>query len=420
MRDEPQQPVTQPEQASQHGPREPQRQRKAARDAARSLTTAKSGAKSHSGSAAPPAATPAEKPKPKHTARHSTGQPGKPRTQDAPLPSLADVDGEMGLGGFDSRMMERQMAALTRLLEAQGFESEEQMQAFIEQLNTQDGPFSMAPATPLEEAQDLIYEASGLRGKRREALIRKALAISPDCADAYLLMAESCRDINQAREYYEQGVQAGERAIGPEMFKQLAADGAFWGYLETRPYMRAREGLASILWEQGEHAEAIEHIRALLQLNPNDNQGLRFRLASWLLAAGDDLALKRAADLLKQFKEDDSAFMVYSRLLLTLRTQGAGPAAEKALKTAMKSNPYVPLYLLGVLPPPKQQPEYYGFGDQNEAIVYLEEGGVEAWAARDEDITWLIGAMIRHGAPELTDPQAEPQHRHHKRPSKRT
>jgi tetratricopeptide (TPR) repeat protein len=417
MRDEPQQPAAQPELEPQH---EPQR-RKAARDVARSVTAAKPGAKSRSGSAAQPAATPAEKPaekpKPKHTTRHSTRQSGKQPPQAAPQSSLADVDGGMGLGGFDPRMMERQMAALTRLLEAQGFESEEQMQAFIEQLNTQDMPLSMAPATPLEEAQDLIYEASGLHGKRREALIRKALAISPDCADAYLLLAESCRDINQARDYFEQGVQAGERAIGPAMFKQLAADGAFWGYLETRPYMRAREGLASILWEQDEHTAAIEHMRALLQLNPNDNQGLRFRLTSWLLTTGDDLALKRAADLLKQFKEDDSAFMVYSRLLLALRTKGAGPAAEKALETALKSNPYVPLYLLGVLPPPTQQPDYYGVGDQNEAIIYLEEGGVEAWAARDEDIAWLIGAMIRHGAPGLLNEQTEPR-RHHKRPPK--
>jgi hypothetical protein len=77
----------------------------------------------------------------------------------------------------------------------------------------------------------------------------------------------------------------------------------------------------------------------------------------------------------------------------------------------------VPLYLLGVLPPPTQQPDYYGVGDQNEAIIYLEEGGVEAWAARDEDIAWLIGAMIRHGAPGLLNEQTEPR-RHHKRPPK--
>ncbi|MGH2501644.1 MAG: hypothetical protein ACRDID_03910, partial [Ktedonobacterales bacterium] len=142
MRDEPQQPAAQPELEPRHEPQ----QRKAARDVARSVTAAKSGAKSRSGSAA----TPAEKPKPKHTARHSTRQSGTQPTQATPQSSLADVDGGMGPGGFDPRMMERQMAALTRLLEAQGFESEEQMQAFIEQLNTQDMPLSMAPATPLE------------------------------------------------------------------------------------------------------------------------------------------------------------------------------------------------------------------------------------------------------------------------------
>ena len=39
-------------------------------------------------------------------------------------------------------------------------------------------------------------------------------------------------------DYYAKGVEAGELALGPKGFKQYA--GHFWGFLETRPYMRAR------------------------------------------------------------------------------------------------------------------------------------------------------------------------------------
>ena len=408
MRDEPQQPTTQQ-------PGQPA-QRRAARDAARSVTAAKSGAK--------PKSTKRDA-KPKHTAKHSTRQSGAQPAllapwdiEDADDANIGDaVDLDAGFHDFDPRMLERQMAAMTRLLEQQNFQTEEEVNAFIAQINAQGEQIDAPPATPLEQAQDMVYEASGLRGKQREALIRQALDISPDCADAYVLLAESSRSVKQARENYEQGVQAGERAIGAENFKQLAAEGAFWMDFETRPYMRAREGLAMALWAQGERTAAIEHLSALLQLNPNDNQGVRFRLASWLLATGDDLALKRAGALLKQFEEDESAALVYARLLLLLRTKGAGAPADRALETAMMSNPFVPFYLLGILQPPKQMPDYYGIGDQNEAIVYLQEGGVEAWVARPNDIEWLISAVARLGPPPgLTDGQ--PGSRRHKRPRK--
>ncbi len=44
---------------------------------------------------------------------------------------------------------------------------------------------------PLKKAQDIIYDAWEVTDpKRRVALARKALEISPDCADAYALLAE--------------------------------------------------------------------------------------------------------------------------------------------------------------------------------------------------------------------------------------
>ncbi len=72
----------------------------------------------------------------------------------------------------------------------------------------------------LLQAQDLMYEAFDARGARRAALAREALAISPDCADAYLLLAEeTASSVEEARELLEQGVAAGERALGPKSFE---------------------------------------------------------------------------------------------------------------------------------------------------------------------------------------------------------
>ena len=89
------------------------------------------------------------------------------------------------------------------------------------------------------KAQDVMYEAWERNTSRsRIALARKALGISPLCADAYVLLAEEAQSIEEARDLYAKGVEAGELALGPQGFEEYA--GHFWDFLETRPYMRAR------------------------------------------------------------------------------------------------------------------------------------------------------------------------------------
>ena len=153
----------------------------------------------------------------------------------------------------------------------------------------------------LWQAQELMYEAWDAGAKReRIALAKRALEISDLCADAHVLLAEEvAKTLVEARRHYEAGVAAGERALGAQAFERDA--GHFWGLLETRPYMRARAGLAECLWAAGERAAAIGHYRDMLRLNPNDNQGLRHVLTSWLLATGDHGALE---DLLAAYDDD--------------------------------------------------------------------------------------------------------------------
>src|SRR5271166_1922225 len=84
-------------------------------------------------------------------------------------------------------------------------------------------------------AQDVMYDAWEQTSRRaRVALAHKALAISPFCADAYVLLAqEEAKSAEAALELYRKGVAAGEHALGREGFKEYS--GHFWGFLETRP-----------------------------------------------------------------------------------------------------------------------------------------------------------------------------------------
>ena len=234
----------------------------------------------------------------------------------------------------DRRLMEQQMSAITRLLAEREFASIEEANDYLREALVEGTLPTPAPATPVEEAQEVIYQALEATGKRRLALARQALTISPDCADAYVLLAEAARCL------YEHGVQAGERALGPESFTEEV--GHFWGIVETRPYMRARQGLAEVLWHLGEREAAIAHLQDMLRLNPGDNQGLRYTLASWLLTVGDDVALER---LLTAYPNEAGAHWAYTRALLTFHRQGPGPAADQALRQALRANPHVPAYL---------------------------------------------------------------------------
>src|SRR5260370_6591333 len=183
---------------------------------------------------------------------------------------------------FDRRRMEQQLAAVTRLLQERDFASIEEANAYLQHMRTAGGVLPAQPETPLEEAQELIYQALETSGKRREQLARRALSISADCADAYVLLAEATSDPQQARQLYEQGVQAGERALGEEVFSEGV--GQFWGVIETRPYMRARQGLAHVAWHLGEREAAVAHAQDMLRLNPGDNPGLPYPLPTCPLA----------------------------------------------------------------------------------------------------------------------------------------
>jgi len=236
----------------------------------------------------------------------------------------------------------------------------------------------------LFQAQDLMYEAFDARGARRVALAHEALAISPDCADAYVLLAEdTASSLEEARELLEKGVAAGERALGPVSFEEDV--GHFWGILETRPYMRACAALAETLWALDRREEAVEHQRELLRLNPNDNQGIRYRQAEWLLWLEHDEELD---GLFAAYEDDGAAAFVYARALTAFRRQGDSAEARRLLVAAEGQNPFVPGYLTGRKRLPKRLPDYIGFGDDNEAVDYAASAAA-LWASVPGALAWL-------------------------------
>jgi tetratricopeptide (TPR) repeat protein len=238
------------------------------------------------------------------------------------------------------------------------------------------------------EAQDVMYrawEAGSARAKI--ALAWKALAISPLCADAYNLLAAEAKSADEAKDLYARGVEAGAMALGPEGFEEYA--GHFWGFLETRPYMRALAGLAGTLQCLGDEDAAIGHYREMLKLNPNDNQGIREVLAALLLTRDDIAALK---DLLAAYQDDGSAAWTYTRALLAFRDGGgADQNALNLVKDAWAANEHVPGILAGKKTATPSRGDFITMGGPDEAADYVHAFGA-GWRKVEGSIAWLTGA----------------------------
>jgi tetratricopeptide (TPR) repeat protein len=241
----------------------------------------------------------------------------------------------------------------------------------------------------LEDAQDLMYRAWETADQRqRVALAKEALSRSPLCADAYVLLAEeTAKTPAEAIDLYRRGLEAGEKAVGPAAFQEDV--GHFWGLLETRPYMRARGGLAQALWDIGYHDEAIEHYRELLRLNPNDNQGNRYLLAGCLLALDRDADLTA---LLDAYGQESTAEWSYTWALVAYRRDGDSVEARSLLEKATTANSHVASYLLGRKKLPRKPVPYITMGGEDEAQEYARRYAA-AWANTQGALEWLTARL---------------------------
>lgn len=289
---------------------------------------------------------------------------------------------------FDQRRIERHSARSNRLLRTREWESLEEANAIVQEWIDAGSPELDVEITPLEKAQDIMYDAFDAKGRKRVRLARKALEVSPGCADAYVVLAEeTARTTEQARDLYAEGVTAGERALGPDAFDEY--DGQFWGALETRPYMRARAGLAGALWNLGDVDGAIAEYRGLLDLNPDDNQGIRILLSSLLAEEGRDDELEA---LLDEYEDEISCNWPYSRALLAFRREGPTDRANDFLDSAIEANPFVPLLVLGLLPMPDPSP-YVSPGGPDEAVGYAVDNAL-AWWRTEGAAEWMADRSL--------------------------
>ncbi|MGC9364444.1 MAG: hypothetical protein ACP5FZ_07745 [Fidelibacterota bacterium] len=283
------------------------------------------------------------------------------------------------------------MADLTKHLESQSFASIEEANAYLQTfVGKKIGTGTKKKKTNKDKAFDLIIEAEDASLYRGTKLAHKALELDPECVDAYNYLADHADSLENAMQLFQKGVTIGRQALGEDYFAENT--GCFWGLHETRPYMRAKEGYARTLAMSERYKEAIGEYRAMLVLNPTDNQGIRFLLAPLLIRQN---FLHEYDTLFKAYKDDASTSWLFNRTLYLYLRYGGVVRTVAMLRKAIDSNPHVIELLIGEKDLPDTPPEYYRMGSFEEAVIYFEESAA-AWYSHEKALYWLADYWTRH------------------------
>lgn len=286
---------------------------------------------------------------------------------------------------------EAMMRDIQRVIEGKNFQSVEELNTYLAALTgsgLQEVLTDVGPLSVREQAQELAWNAMEAQTEEQaRELVRRALALDADCVDALVLAAKlDARSVKEAIALLEKAVEAGERSLGKGFF--VENKGHFWGLIETRPYMRARQELAAIHRAEGHVRKAMAHFEALLGLNPNDNQGVRYELLGCYLECRE---LESARELMDRYKGDPFVLVAWARVLeryLSRDPAGAG----RALTKARKANRFVELYLSTMKKMPEQMPETYSLGSEEEAICCVLEL-MPAWVKHRDALFWLLDRL---------------------------
>jgi tetratricopeptide (TPR) repeat protein len=241
---------------------------------------------------------------------------------------------------------------------------------------------------PSVRAQELFYEAlDAPTDEAQLALLEKALKLDSGNVEVLLalLRYENLSPVEEI-EFLKKLVKLAEARLGPKAFKEFA--GAFWGFHETRPYMRAREMLAGHLRVARRLEEAVAEYEGMLELNPGDNQGVRYSLLPCLLILR---RLEAARKLFEKYPEEFewNAVFAWGRVLERFLSEDPR-GAESALAVARKQNPHMQAYVKGHRSLPKHMPVAYAPGSKDEAICFADVVRA-AWLEHPAALTWLQG-----------------------------
>jgi hypothetical protein len=277
---------------------------------------------------------------------------------------------------------------LNRLMARQEFKNDADIQKFMEAFNAGNITLNTMDLTDEEKAQDLVIEAYELSPAKAKKNIDKALALNPNCIEAYVFLAENQETPDKAVTMFDKGIAIGRKLFGGDFLEKNR--GHFWGIHETRPFMQCLYQKAFFCLMMKKTDEGINILKEMIELNPNDNQGARYLLFS-ALAGSPTPDVEYFKSLDKLYADDDSTQVLYPRALFAYKTEGNSAGARKKVIKAYKANPFV----IDILLDEDFQPAMSGGytpGSEEEAEDYLLYGFL-TWFSNMDALEWMLDTI---------------------------
>lgn len=201
--------------------------------------------------------------------------------------------------------------------------------------------------------------------------------------EIYMVKARRAKNYDEAIELIKMALLEAKEKINKGQDDSL--EGKMWTDPKARPFMMIKEELAFVYTMGGEYEDAIDEYKSLLELDLDDNLGVRHKLLNLFIITEKQDSANR---LIEYFNEDESTFMLYTKALYYF-IQNDDINSKTYLNKALEANMYVPLFLLGMRQVEDNVPDEYAIGSYEEAMVYFEES-VDAWISNSESLLWLI------------------------------
>lgn len=222
----------------------------------------------------------------------------------------------------------------------------------------------------IDEYMEIIDDEDSGKVVKKRAL-RKVIELMPDYYDLQIQLIMLDFDVNNVERTLER-IEEVQKKVEDELTELdlWKHKGEFWLYLETRPYMSILKLKVDIYNMSGKIEESIKLCNRIIELNNKDNLGIRYILMSNYAYTGN---LKNALKLYEKYPEDSTSILFsFAYLYFTLgKEQEAlgyliklNRANEHILNLFMNGIEYI----LDI-----EAPDYYSFGDINEAETVLLE-----------------------------------------------
>jgi tetratricopeptide (TPR) repeat protein len=255
-------------------------------------------------------------------------------------------------------------------------------------------------------AKGLLNTAMRVRSARKkEALLRMALERDSEFAAARVELA----DVEFQKGNWKTCLGLYDQVISSEKNRWKNRHPHWWEDRTTRPYLRALYGRAMTLWHRGRHSETAEQLAFLLDLNPRDNQGVRFFIPLlYLLAEDIESASAAFAAYEKTYPRDYPEPSLLFGWALCCSLEGEEAAARSKYREGILKNLFIAPMLLEEPSPPRalwlpndrSEPNYASEFTDSYAVLWDRESGAlrilrEVWHEMQDDIAELIAHRER-------------------------